>query len=320
MKLLTFSLDKEKTKLGGLLESGYVVDLQRSLGTYLIDMEGVERGREIASALIPNDMTEFIQGGSRALEAAKIALEYGSQREQEFLDHGILIPEPKITYWAPVTKPAKIICAGGNFSEQLEDRGVSVPEVPVGFIKVQSALVGHKCPVILKENMQLVDYEVELAVIIGKRVENISKENALDCVLGYSVFNDISERSIQRKEMSRGSVMAGKNFDTFAPIGPYLFTKDEVRNPCDLNLKLKVNGAIRQDSNTKNMILDVPTLISYWSSVMTLEPGDIITTGTPGGVAMTMKPDPMPFYLKLGDIMEAEIEGLGTLTNPIMKK
>ena len=320
MKLLTFSLDKEKTKLGGLLESGYVVDLQRSLGTYLIDMEGVERGRGIASALIPNDMTEFIRGGSRSLEAAKIALEYGSQREQEFIDHGILIPEPRITYWPPVTKPAKIICAGGNFSEQLEDRGVSVPEVPVGFIKVQSALVGHKWPVILKENMQLVDYEVELAVIIGKRVENISKENALDCVLGYSVFNDISERSIQLKEMSRGSVMAGKNFDTFAPIGPYLVTKDEVRNPCDLNLNLRVNGAIRQDSNTKNMILDVPTLISYWSSVMTLEPGDIITTGTPGGIAMTMKPDPMPFYLKPGDIMEAEIEGLGTLTNPIMKK
>jgi acylpyruvate hydrolase len=320
LKLLTFSLGNDKPKIGGLTKTGYVIDLQRCLSKCLTDTEGIERGQEIASALIPNDMTEFIRGGSRSLEAAKLALEYGSRRQQEFTDAGILVPESKITFWPPVNKPGKIICAGKNFTEHVRERGAALPELPIAFVKVQSALVGHQWPVIIKRNMQLVDYEVEVAVIIGKRVESIPKEEALDCVLGYSVFNDVSERAFQLKEMAKGSVMAGKNFDTFAPMGPYLVTKDEVGSPGDLNLNLKVNGVIRQKSNTKNMIFDIPTLINYWSNIMTLEPGDIMTTGTPGGVAMAMKPDPMPFYLKPGDLMEAEVEGLGILTNPVKKE
>ena len=210
-----------------------------------------------------------------------------------------------------------------NFSEHAketqESTGISTPEFPMAFLKVQTALAGHKQPVVIKSGVELVDYEVEVAIVIGRKAEDVPKERALDYVLGYSVFNDVSARAIQLKEMAKGLLLAGKNFDTFAPMGPYLVTKDEVTNPMNLNLSLKVNGEGRQKSNTKHMIFDIPTLINYWSSIMTLEPGDVITTGTPAGIALAMKPDPMPFYLKPGDVMEAEVEGLGALINPIKK-
>ena len=318
MKLLTFSLSNEGPKVGGLLKSGHVVNLQRCLSKYLADVEGIERNHEIASALIPDDMMEFIQGGSQSLQGARLAMEYSSQNHREFTEAGILVSESNVIHWPPLRRPGKIICAGMNFREHVREVGAALPESPRGFIKVQSTLVGHKWPVIIERNMKLIDYEVEVAVVIGKKARNIPQEEALDCVFGYSVFNDVTDRAIQQKEA--GVTTAAKNFDTFAPMGPYLVTKDEVGSPGDLNLSLKVNGETRQDSNTKYMIFDIPTLISYWSGIMTLDPGDVITTGTPEGIAFTMKPDPMQFYLKPGDIVEAEIRGLGILANPIKER
>ena len=317
LKLLTYSLGKQGPKIGALTQNGYVIDLQTCLGKHLTEIEGIERGLEIASALIPNEMKELIRGGARSLDAVRLALGYGSQRD--LLDEGLFVLENEIHYWPPITHPGKILCAGRNFSEHARERGVALSEIPVGFIKVASALVGHKWAVNVKSNTRLVDYEVEVAVVIGKRAESVSREEALDHVFGYSVFNDVSEREIQLKEMRNGTTLASKNFDTFAPMGPYLVTKDEINRPGDLDLNLKVNGVVRQESNTKHMVMDIPELIKYWSSIMTLEPGDIITTGTPAGIAMAMKPDPTPFYLKPGDLMEAEVEGLGILTNPIRK-
>jgi acylpyruvate hydrolase len=321
MKFLTFSLNNGKPRIGAVTEMGNVASLQMGLCKYFVDVEGIERGEEIAAALIPNNMVGFIRGGIRSMEAAKLALEYVAQREQESTASDVVVSEAKVTYLPPVSGPVKIICPGMNFREHVRemDPGIVPPEFPIGFIKVPSALQAHKLPVVLKSGVEQVDYEVEMAVVISKKAENVPEENALDFVWGYSVFNDISARVIQMKEMSKGMLLAGKNYDTFAPMGPYLVTKDEVVNPDNLGLSIKVNGKLRQHSNTNHMIFGVSRLISYWSRVMTLEPGDIITTGTPEGVALGMKPDPMPFYLKPGDVMEAEVEGLGILVNPIEK-
>lgn len=323
LKLLVFSSGSEKPKIGGLTNNGCVVHLQKCLFKYLVDEEKIERAYEIASSLIPDHMTEFIRGGLHSLEAAKLALEYGSRKQPELADSCIVIPESNITYWPPVPLPGKIICPSMNFSEHARETeeitAISTPEFPMAFIKLHSALVGHQWPVIIKSGVEFVDYEVEVAVVIGQRAKDVPKEQALDYVLGYSVFNDISARAIQLKEMAKGLLLAGKNFDTFAPMGPYIVTKDEVNSPGELNLSLKVNGEVRQKSNTRHMIFDIATLISYWSSIMTLEPGDIITTGTPEGIALGRKPDPKLFYLKPGDIMEAEVEGMGVLINTIKK-
>jgi acylpyruvate hydrolase len=321
VKLLSFSLNNEKARVGALTTGGNVASLQICLGKYFVDVEGIERGEEIAAALIPDDMKEFIRGGMRSLEAARVALEYAGRKELELTGLGMVVSEAKISYLPPVPNPGKIICPGMNFLEHARevDPGTALPEFPMGFIKVPSALVGNKRPVVVKSGVELVDYEVEMALVIGKKAKDVPEEKALDYVWGYSVFNDVSARAIQMKEMAKGVLLAGKNYDTFAPMGPYLVTRDEVANPGNLALSMKVNGKVRQQSNTDHMIFGVPKLISYWSGVMTLEPGDVIATGTPGGVAIAMKPDPTPFYLKPGDIMEAEVEGLGILANAVEK-
>ncbi len=213
---------------------------------------------------------------------------------------------------APIPRPGKIICLGLNYSDHAEEAGLEQPEEPVLFSKPATAVVGHDDPVIYPKVSSQVDYEVELAVIIGKRGKDVTEEEAYDYVAGYTVFNDVSARDIQFRS---GQWFRGKSFDTFAPMGPYLVLKDEIPDPHNLKMQMKVNGEVRQNSSTRKMIFKIPYLISFISAGITLEPGDVIATGTPSGVGFYSKPQKL---LKPGDIMEATIEKIGTLRNKVI--
>ena len=222
-----------------------------------------------------------------------------------------------VTVLPPIAHPSKIICMGGNFSDHLREGRSSLPPFPISFLKAPTSLVGHRASVVYPRQVKLLDYEVELATVIGKKCRDVAREDALQYVAGFSVFNDISARDIQFAEMKRGFCNLGKNFDTFGPMGPYLVTPDQVGNLDNLELELRVNGQVRQLSSTKNMIFKVRELVEFFSS-MTLEPGDIITSGTPSGVAIYRIPDKEPYLLRPGDGIEARVENLGRLQNNVV--
>ena len=207
----------------------------------------------------------------------------------------------------PLARPSKLVCVGLNYASHAAETGMAVPAEPVLFFKATSSIVGPNDDVIIPLNSKKTDWEVELAVVIEKKASYISKEEAMDYVAGYVLHNDYSERAFQLE--GTGQWVKGKSCDTFAPLGPYMVTKDEIQNPHDLKLWLKVNGELLQNSNTSDFIFDIPHVVSYISQYMTLLPGDVISTGTPFGVGMGFNP---PRYLKAGDVVELGIEGLGT--------
>lgn len=206
----------------------------------------------------------------------------------------------------PVSKTGKIVCIGLNYSKHAAESGAEIPREPILFFKAGSSLNGPFDPVIIPKNSKKTDWEVELAVIIGKKASYVEEDEAMDYVAGYAVHNDVSEREFQLER--GGQWVKGKSCDTFAPIGPYLVTKDEVPDPHKLRLWLKLNDEILQDGNTSDFIFNVPQVVSYISQFMSLMPGDIISTGTPDGVGLGFDP---PRYLKPGDVMELGIDGLG---------
>lgn len=213
---------------------------------------------------------------------------------------------PSARLGSAVCRPSKIVCIGLNYRDHAAETKAEAPKEPVLFLKATTSLVGPNDPLVRPRNSTKVDWEVELAVVIGKRALYISKEKALDHVAGFSLHNDYSERQFQLER--GGQWVKGKSADTFAPLGPFLATVDELPNFGNLKMWLKVNGKLRQNSSTANMIFDVPTLVSYVSQFMTLLPGDIISTGTPAGVGMGMNP---PSFLNAGDVVELGIDGLG---------
>jgi len=208
---------------------------------------------------------------------------------------------------APIFKPSKIICVGLNYAKHAAESGMDVPKEPVLFFKSSSAIVGPFDPIVIPKGSEKTDWEVELAVIIGKKASYISKENALSHVAGYVLHNDVSERAFQLERS--GQWVKGKSCDSFAPLGPFIATADEINDPNNLDLWLKVNNETMQNSNTSDFIFNVQEVISYISQFMTLLPGDIISTGTPSGVGLGLDP---PTFLKAGDVVELGIEKLGT--------
>jgi 2-keto-4-pentenoate hydratase/2-oxohepta-3-ene-1,7-dioic acid hydratase in catechol pathway len=206
----------------------------------------------------------------------------------------------------PVSRPSKIICIGLNYRDHAAETKAEAPKEPVLFFKATTSLVGPNDDLMMPKNSSKVDWEVELAVVIAQRASYILKEKALNYIAGYALHNDYSERSFQLEH--GGQWVKGKSADTFAPLGPFLATTDEVPNVGSLPMWLKVNGQFRQKSSTSNMIFDVATLVSYVSQFMTLLPGDVISTGTPAGVGLGMNP---PVYLQAGDVVELGIDGLG---------
>ncbi len=207
---------------------------------------------------------------------------------------------------SPICRPSKIVCVGLNYAKHAEESGMAIPKEPVLFFKATSSIVGPNDNVVIPKGSTKSDWEVELAVVIGKKASYVSEEDALDYVAGYVLHNDISERAFQLER--DGQWVKGKSCDTFAPLGPFVATKEEIADPNNLNLWLKLNGEMMQNSTTSDFVFNIQEVVSYISQFMTLLPGDVISTGTPFGVGLGLNP---PVYLKSGDVMELGIEGLG---------
>jgi 2-keto-4-pentenoate hydratase/2-oxohepta-3-ene-1,7-dioic acid hydratase in catechol pathway len=215
----------------------------------------------------------------------------------------------------PVPDPPKIICLGLNYRDHAAESGAPIPKEPVLFSKYATALIGPEQPIVLPPVSKEVDYEAELVVVVGKRGRPRNEQEAREYVAGYTVGHDVSARDWQlRKDQKQW--MVGKTFDTFAPTGPVMVTADELTDPHKLGIRLRLNGQTMQDSNTGQMVFTVPQVLAYLAQVLTLEPGDLIFTGTPPGVGVARKP---PVFLKGGDVVEVEIEGIGVLRNPVVQ-
>jgi len=231
----------------------------------------------------------------------------GLSRLADFIKDNLL-PEVAegVRLGSPIARPSKLVCIGLNYADHAKETNAPLPPEPVIFMKSTTAIVGPFDDIMIPKNSVKTDWEVELAVVIGKKASYVEEAEAMDYVAGYVLHNDVSEREFQLER--NGTWDKGKGCDTFAPLGPFLATPDEIADPHNLRLWLKVNGETMQDGTTSNFIFNLPHLISYTSQFMTLLPGDIISTGTPAGVGLGMKP---PIYLKAGDVVELGIEGLG---------
>jgi 2-keto-4-pentenoate hydratase/2-oxohepta-3-ene-1,7-dioic acid hydratase in catechol pathway len=290
MKLLTFKEDGN-LKLGIKTDQG-VVD--------------VEKAARSLSKAAPAMIAEVIEneGSLEVLDAlVKAALE--QQSEADFLN------EEELQLGPAVPKPGKIICVGLNYRKHAEESNMPIPEYPVLFNKFDNTVAAHNDVINLPFNSKENDYEAELVIVVGKKAKRVAQEDALDYVFGYCNVNDLSSRDLQFRT---NQWLLGKCLDGFSPLGPYLVTSDEIENPNDLSIKAIVNGEVRQNSNTSDMVFKCDEIVSYISDHMTLNPGDIILTGTPEGVALGM-PEDQRVYLQDGDEVTIEIEKLGRLTN-----
>ncbi|WP_291870273.1 fumarylacetoacetate hydrolase family protein [Maribacter sp.] len=234
----------------------------------------------------------------------------GIEKLQKWLEENISscpVINSEIRLGPPICRPSKIICVGLNYAKHAEESGMETPKEPVLFFKATSAIVGPNDDLIIPKGSKKTDWEVELAFVVGKRASYVSEDKAMDYVVGYMLHNDYSEREYQLER--EGQWVKGKSCDTFAPLGPYLATKDEIKDPDNLNLWLKLNGELMQNSNTSDFVFNIPKLVSYISEFMTLLPGDIISTGTPFGVGLGLDPQR---YLKPGDVVELGVDGLGS--------
>lgn len=225
---------------------------------------------------------------------------------------GASFPLATATLRSPIQTPGKIIAVGLNYADHAREANFDLPRAPMIFAKFASSIIGHGQPIQFRNtDSAQVDYESELAVVIGRRTRDISTDRALDSVYGYTLCNDVSARDAQ---FSDQQFTRGKSFDTFCPLGPFILTSDEIDDPQNLPIKSRLNGTTVQDSSTSEMIFSIAEIISYLSRFITLEPGDLIATGTPAGVGMAKKP---PIYLSDGDVIEVEVTGIGVLSNPV---
>ena len=293
MKLATI-LNHGHASLGVKVEQG-IIDVKKALEAHP------------EPSLQAADVMDIIRGGKEAVAA----LDAYIRRLPLDGNPAYLLREEDVKWGPCVTQPSKIICVGLNYRRHAEETNMPVPEYPVLFNKFPNTLTGHLCDIPLPKVSEKVDYEVELTIVMGARAKDVSKENALDYVFGYCPVNDVSARDLQTRT---SQWLLGKSCDGFSPLGPYLVTADEGGDPNNLNISTTVNGETRQNSNTSDMIFYCDEIVSYISRHMTLEPGDIILTGTPEGVIMGYPPEKQ-VYLKPGDVVSVTIEKLGTLTN-----
>lgn len=299
MKLATYKTSDSEPRLGFLHNNA------------IVDMEDFG---EVCNFPLPNDMLELIDMGFEVIAEINDLIENTASEQIAEVSYSL----EEVTLLAPIQKPRKnIIGIGLNYTEHVAesartlDTTGKLPQKPIIFSKPPTTVTGPNTDVLLNTKLtQQLDYEVELAVIMAKKAKYISPENALDYVFGYSVINDISARDCRRE----GQWIVSKGQDTFAPMGPYLVTKDEIENPHNLNLSLKLNGVEKQNSNTKLLLFNINALIEDLSTVFTLEAGDIIATGTPAGVGAGRNPQE---WMKDGDVMECFVEGIGTLINTV---
>ncbi|HFF3738402.1 fumarylacetoacetate hydrolase family protein [Bacillus cereus] len=308
MKLVTFTHNGE-TRVAAL-EKGNLIDLHAAYKAKLTS-EGNLRATQIAEAYIPKDMNGFLQGGSESMNLAKEAIDYALMKNHK---EKLVFEEGEVKIEAPVPSPGKIICVGHNYREHILEMKRELPAFPVIFAKFANTVVGPQDDIPFYPISEQLDYEAEFAFVIGKRARNVSEEGALQYVAGYTIVNDITYRDIQRRTIQW---LQGKTVEGSAPMGPWLITSDELKNPSGLEIVLTVNGEKRQQSNTANLVFSVQYLVSFLSGLMTLEPGDVILTGTPGGVGVARNPQA---FLKDGDIVRIEVDGVGVLENKVRQK
>jgi acylpyruvate hydrolase len=309
MRLVAYSL-KGQVALGALLLEG-VVDLHRAYRTALKHWGDLDE-LAVADLRVPPDLQGLLQGGDTSMAAARSALSFVAERQLVGKGDDLCHSLADVELLPPVRQPGKLICLGLNYRSHLAEIGEPAAEYPILFSKVATSLIGHGQAIVLPSISRQVDYEGELAVVIGRRGKHIPEPDAPSYVAGYTCANDVSAHDI---EFRTSQWTSGKMLDTFCPLGPALVTRDELPDPGSLRLRTILNGQTVQDACTSDMVFSVPFLIGYISSLATLEPGDIILTGTPAGVGCNQNPQ---VFLRDGDQVQVQIEGIGTLANPVI--
>ncbi|WP_160720687.1 fumarylacetoacetate hydrolase family protein [Bacillus sp. USDA818B3_A] len=308
MKLLTYSTNNQPLRLGILVDENTIVDPQQAY-IELLTQNGQQRVNEIATALLPANPTEFIANGDLAVKTAQEAIAFALENAAT---SSAIYQKEDVKIGAPVLKPNKIICVGLNYKNHILEMKRDLPVHPVIFAKFATAIAGPNDIFPLNSNLtKKLDYEAELAFVIGKEGKDIPYENALDYVFGYTVANDITARDMQKRTIQW---LQGKTLDKSLPLGPVLVTKDEIKNPHSLDISLTVNEEVRQQSNTEQLLFNVNHLVEFLSGIVTLEPGDIVLTGTPGGVGEAQNK-----FLQHGDKVRVEISGIGAIETTIME-
>lgn len=306
MKLVTFT-QNGVTRIAAL-EGEKVVDLHAAFKAKL-ESEGKLRAAQIAEAYVPADMTEFLQGGIESFGYAKEAIDFALSNSESAVP--LVFEKSQVKIGAPVLKPAKIFAVGHNYREHILEMGRELPSHPVVFAKFGNTIIGPQDDIPFYPISEQLDYEAEFAFVIGKRAKNVPEEDALDYVAGYAIANDVTYRDIQRRTLQW---LQGKTVDGSLPMGPWMITSDELTDPSGLEMVLTVNGEERQRTNTANQVFSVQYLVSFLSNLATLEPGDIVITGTPGGVIQAMDPQ---VWLKDGDLVRIEVDKVGVLENKV---
>lgn len=326
VKLMTFKAAGRRRS--GVVVDGIVVDLRAAYES-LPGTEAGEAARPLADALFPDDLVGLIAGwdvsGPIVSDCLAFVRNTGTTMTKlnaERVDAGkepIAYSLDEVAFAPPLVRPGKVLGIGLNYRDHAEETGKSVPTEPTFFNKFATSLVGHDGSIVHpgEDVTTRVDFEAELAVVIGRTAKNVSETDAMDYVFGYTIMNDVSARDLQ---YSGGQYVKGKGLDTFGPMGPWIVTaRDEAGNeaidPHDLNVTLRLNGAVMQDGNTGQMVFRVPTLVAYLSRLLTLEPGDVIMTGTPAGVGLAREPQ---VFMQPGDTVEIEIDGIGLLRNRVV--
>lgn len=323
MRLVTFEDSVRRSRIGAVTNDSRIVDLHSACALYLRDVESEAAFYRLADALVPPDMRALFRGGDTSLEAAHKAFDYALHHDGEVAaprGERIFFTPGEITIKAPII-PKKFFHTAGNFREHHEEAtkaGFSHPVMPwIVFFQNTDAIIGPEEAVIYPEHLtQELDYELELAVVLKKAGKHFTPEEATEYVGGYVIFNDITARDIQRREMKSGVFSFCKGIDTFCPLGPWIVTADEIPDPHNLAMELRVNGESRQRSHSSKMSVKIPEILSHYSP-MGYSAGDVVSTGTVSGVA-AFSGDPKAWYLKPGDVMECEIEKIGVLRNRVI--
>ena len=323
MKLVTYQEPYYHQQRLGLLLGDNVVDAHFVYARILKEA-GDDYPQRYADAVVPHSMMDFLRGGMRSMQAAgeseKHALEEGVDSLKGANGEEAVFEVKDVIIEAPLPRPGKIIHTAGNFREHANEGKDSGWEFPmphwISFLKSPDSVLGPEGKVVHPKYTKMLDHEIELAIVIGKKSKLLTKENAWDAIAGFTIFNDITARDVQREEMKSGLLNFGKNMDTFGLFGPCLVPKEDIGNVHDLKMECRVNGDPRQSSNTNHLSVTVPEIVEHYSWV-TLYPGDIVTTGTVSGVAAFRK-EPEKYFLKPGDILESEIENIGVLRNYIV--
>lgn len=328
MRFVTFEPSPSIERFGLLLGDQRIIDIEGGYAATLAENLPADRAAALAHAVAPPDARDFIANGAIALDAARRVLRFAHEAARAGSPltgprgEKIVFAPSEVKLLAPVPRPRKFIAAGKNYFEHQDEMGrpadSKVPQLPIAHVQFASTVVGPDATVAIPPETKHLDYEVEIAVVIGQPAFGVPEERALDYVFGYTVYNDLSDRDLYRGEarLGGGVGLLGKNFAGFAPLGPYLCTPDEIGDPQLLGLRSRVNGQKRQDSTAQRMMYKIDRQIAHWSRIG-LEPGDILGTGTPGGVAAGRKPDQEPWWLKPGDVVECEIDRIGTLRTHI---